>query len=238
MMHCWRIPSIGMDTQTRRFTVKRTWFNGRRVVGIKGWAIGLLIGLAIAVSAGSTSAAPQAHRFELAPTGNEARYRVREQFIGVNLPNDAVGATSAITGRLAFDATGKVIPAESRMVVNITGLKSDSENRDRQVQERLLQGAKFPEVVLAVTEARGLTFPLPASGELEFQLLGNLTVQGVTKPSTWEVTATPKAGGLAGQATTTFKFGDFGMPVPTSFRLLSVEDNLRLEYDFHFVPSK
>ena len=99
-------------------------------------------------------------------------------------------------------------------------------------------GAKFPEVALAVTEARGLPFPLPASGELKFQLIGNLTVLGVTKPSTWEVTATPRARGLAGQATTSFKFGDFGMPVPTSFRLLSVEDNVKLEYDFHFVPGK
>jgi len=31
----------------------------------------------------------------LAPAGNEARYRVREQLAGVDLPNDAVGVTSA-----------------------------------------------------------------------------------------------------------------------------------------------
>jgi hypothetical protein len=40
----------------------------------------------------ATAAAQGQTRFVPAPTGNEARYRVREQFVGVNLPNDAVGA--------------------------------------------------------------------------------------------------------------------------------------------------
>src|SRR5687767_10305976 len=35
---------------------------------------------------------------------SETRYRVREQLAGFNLPNDAVGATRAIEGTIAFDA--------------------------------------------------------------------------------------------------------------------------------------
>ena len=34
----------------------------------------------------------------VAPDGNEVRYRVREQLVGLDLPNDAVGATSDVTG--------------------------------------------------------------------------------------------------------------------------------------------
>lgn len=180
--------------------------------------------------------AQQEIRYELAPSGNEARYRVREQFIGVNLPNDAVGATSAITGGIVIDAAGQVVPEQSRFVVDIRGLKSDSENRDRVIQGRVLETEQFPNVELAIHELRGLTHPLPAAGELAFELVGEMTVHGVTKPWTWQVTASPRDGGIAGRATTSFTFGDFGMPVPTSFRLLSVEDNVRLEYDFHLVP--
>lgn len=176
-------------------------------------------------------------RFVLAAAGNEARYRVREQFVGVNLPNDAVGATSDITGALVLDETGQVVPESSRFVVDIRGLKSDSANRDRVIQGRVLETGKFPTVDVAVTALRGLPWPLPQTGEVAFELMADMTVHGETRPWTWQVAATPKDGGLAGTASTSFAFGEFGMPVPTSFRILSVEDNVRLEYDFHLVPA-
>ncbi len=176
-------------------------------------------------------------RFVLAAAGNEARYRVREQFVGVNLPNDAVGATSDITGALVLDETGQVVPESSRFVVDIRGLKSDSANRDRVIQGRVLETERFPTVDVAVTALRGLPWPLPQTGEVAFELVADMTVHGETRPWTWQVAATPKDGGLAGTATTSFAFGEFGMPVPTSFRILSVEDNVRLEYDFHLVPA-
>jgi len=199
---------------------------------------GLLAALAL-VSAAPASAQGDrtVTRFVLAPAGNEARYRVREQFVGVNLPNDAVGATSDITGALVLDETGQVVPGPSRFVVDIRGLESDSANRDRVIQGRVLETDRFPTVDVAVTALRGLPWPLPQTGELAFELLADMTVHGETRPSTWQVAATPRDGGLAGTATTSFTFGEFGMPVPTSFRILSVEDNVRLEYDFHLVPA-
>jgi polyisoprenoid-binding protein YceI len=201
-----------------------------------GLAIVLTAMAAGTVLADSPTPAPQGEvRYVLAPAGNEARYRVREQFVGVNLPSDAVGTTTSITGGIVLDAAGRVIPGTSRFTVDLRSLKSDSENRDRQVQGRILETERFPNIELAIREVRGLPRPLPTTGELKFELVGDLTVKGVTKPSTWQVTATPKGTGLAGRATTRFTFGDFGMPVPTSFRLLSVEDDVRLEYDFHLL---
>ena len=37
---------------------------------------------------------------------------------------------------------------------------------------------------------------------------------------------------VTGQATTTFHFGDFGMAVPRTFLVLSMEDNVKLVLDF------
>ena len=181
---------------------------------------------------------PGQTRFQLAATGNEARYRAREQFLNVSFFSDAIGTTSAIKGGIVVDAAGRVIADQSRIVIDVTTLKSDQENRDRMVQTRLLETGKFPTVEIKVTELRGLKIPWPATGALKFDLVGDLTIHGVTKPWTWQIEASPKDGGLAGRASTALKFGDFGMPVPTSMRLLSVEDNLKLEFDFHFVPAK
>jgi len=57
----------------------------------------------------------------------------------------------------------------------------------------------------------------------------------VTRPVTWDVTARLNGQDLTGTATTSFKFEDFGMSVPRAFVVLSVDDNIRLELDFHFV---
>jgi polyisoprenoid-binding protein YceI len=176
--------------------------------------------------------------FTLAPGENVARYRVQERLVGVDLPGEAIGATSAITGAIVLDAAGRVVAAQSKITVDITGLKSDSDARDRVIQGRTLHTSQFPTVDIVPKELAGLKHPWPASGELKFELRGDLTIHGVTKPWTWQVVATPKADGLAGRATTSFAFGDFGMTAPTSFRVLSVEDKVTLEYDFHFVPKR
>ena len=112
------------------------------------WVTGVLV--AVGVSIGiwrEPLGAQQAGqvRFELAPAGNEARYRVKEQLAGVNLPGEAVGATSAITGVVVLTPTGAVVPGTSSFVVDITGLKSDSARRDGYIQRNTLQTASVSE---------------------------------------------------------------------------------------------
>jgi polyisoprenoid-binding protein YceI len=62
-----------------------------------------------------------------------------------------------------------------------------------------------------------------------------LTIHGVTKPSTWDVTAEAKGGSITGKAVTRIHFGDFGMTQPRVAIVLSVVDDIKLEYDFSFV---
>ena len=175
-------------------------------------------------------------RYELAPAGNEARYRVREQLAGFDFPNDAVGVTTSITGGITVDRAGKILPEQSKFVINITGLKSDQDRRDRFIQSRTLETQAHPNVELAIKELKGLAFPLAKSGELKFEIIGDLTVKGVTRPTTWAVTATPKDGGLAGTARTKFTFADFNLTKPRVASVLSVNDDITLEYDFHLIP--
>jgi polyisoprenoid-binding protein YceI len=186
---------------------------------------------------GAVARAPAAPpvRYVLATTGNEARYLVREELVGIDFPYDAIGKTSAITGAIVLDAKGRLLPAGSRISVDVTTLKSDRANRDRYLKTAALETDKYPKVDLAITALRGFPTRLPTTGQFTFELLGNLTVRTVTRPVTWQVTATASNGELSGTARTAFKFADLGMPVPSAFMVMKLEDNLRLEYDFHFV---
>ena len=174
----------------------------------------------------------------VAPDGNEVRYRIREQLVGLDLPNDAVGATNQVSGGIAFDASGKLVPASSKFVVDIGTLKGDKDRRDNYVRGRILQATEHPTVELAPTAITGLTLPLPSSGSRKFQVAGNLTVKGVTKPTTWDVDATFTGGRVNGTAATTFTFADFGLQQPRVPVVLSVADSIKLEYTFSFVPKK
>lgn len=180
-----------------------------------------------------------AARFVVAPAGNEARYRVNEQLAGFELRNDAVGVTGKVSGGISLDDRGAIIPGESRIVVDVSALKSDKDRRDGYVQRRLLETEKFPTVELTPTAIRGLPVPLPAAqgklGPRQLEMTGNLTVRGVTRPTTWRVTASYDGGTVTGTAATAFTFADFQMEKPRVASVLSVADTIRLEYDFTLV---
>lgn len=186
---------------------------------------------AVALTAAARPVATPVFTFLVAADGNTARYRVREQLAGFDLPNDAVGETSAVSGSIALDKSGNVIPESSHILVGIAGLKSDKDRRDGFVRRRMLQADSFPNVELVVTKL-GLKLPVPQSGTKSFRLDGNLTVHGVTRPTSWTVDAAFADSVITGHAATKFTFADFGLSQPRIPIVLSIADTIALEYDF------
>jgi polyisoprenoid-binding protein YceI len=180
----------------------------------------------------SAALAGAAVRLVVAPSGNEVRYRVREQLARVNLPNDAIGKTNAVTGEIAFDSSGKVITDASRFVIDASSLQSDRERRDGYVRTRTLETAQYPAIVFRPVAVQGLTWPLPTQGTDTFQLRGDLTIKGVTRPTVWFSTAHFADSSATGTAGTAFNFADFQLAQPRVPVVLSVADTIRLEYDF------
>jgi polyisoprenoid-binding protein YceI len=173
-----------------------------------------------------------AYRFVTASSGNAARYRIREQLVGVDLPNDAVGETKNVTGVIAVDSKGRLIPAESKFTVDVSNLTSDKDRRDGFVKRRVLETDQYPTVTLVPTKITGISLPLPASGTKSFDIVGDLTVRGVTHPTTWKVNAQFQPAGFTGKAATAFTFKDFAIDQPRVPVVLSVADSIKLELDF------
>jgi polyisoprenoid-binding protein YceI len=202
--------------------------------------------LAVAAPAPRTTAGPApvrpartAHaavrvRLVPAPDGNEVRFRVKEQLAMLTMPNVAVGTSSRITGALVLE-DGRVVPAESRFSVALDSLKTDRERRDMYIKRRTLETERFPTADFTVDSLPGLPWPLPDRGAMTFQILGDLTIHGVTRPAAWQVNARAQDGGFTGTATTRVTFEDFGMTQPRVAIVLSVEDDIGLEYQFHLV---
>ncbi len=173
--------------------------------------------------------------FVVAEEGNEARYRVREQLARLDFPNDAVGRTSGVQGRIMVTSDGEVIAAASRFVIDLASLESDSDRRDNFLRRNTLGTAEYPEAIFVPREVRGLAFPLTPGQETEFVLVGDMTIRAVTRPVEWRVGAEVLDGGMLGRAETRFTFGDFELEVPRVGSVLSIRDEIRLEFDFRLV---
>ena len=166
--------------------------------------------------------------------GTTARYKVREQLAGISFPSDAVGTTQSVTGTVVVNPDGSIDASKSKLTVDLRTLKSDQQMRDGYIQGRTLETEKFPMLEFVPRRAVGLSAPLPAGMQAQsgFQLVGDMTLHGVTKEVTWNVVATFGNDLVGGRATTTLLFPTFNLTKPSLARLLSVDDKIELEIEF------
>jgi polyisoprenoid-binding protein YceI len=176
-------------------------------------------------------------RYDVVTDGSQAGFQVREQLARLSFPSDAIGTTNAVTGSIVLGADGKIVSDQSKFVVDLTSLHTDSAMRDRFIDRNTLDTASYPTATFVPTEIKGLPSPLPTSGKHTFQMIGNLTIHGVTRPVTWNVTSQVDGNDVTGQATTSFKFEDFGMRQPRAAAVLSVNDDVKLQVTLHLVKS-
>jgi polyisoprenoid-binding protein YceI len=163
---------------------------------------------------------------------SQARYHAHEQLVGKNLPSEAVGTSKAVNGSLVLGSDGTVLADQSTINVDLSKLQSDESRRDNFIQRDTLQTSRFPMATFVPRSVQGLPTPLPTSGEATFQLVGDLTVHGVTQPVTWQVSAQFADKTVTGNATTSVKITDFGMTPPKAGPVLGIEDALTLELAF------
>ena len=77
-----------------------------------------------------------------------------------------------------------------------------------------------------------MPFPTAPPAQAGFQLVGDMTLHGVTNEATWNVVATFGPDQVSGRATTTLLFTTYKMTKPSLARLLSVDDKIDLEIEF------
>ena len=171
-------------------------------------------------------------RLVIDSAASKASYYAHEQLVGRTLPSEAVGSTSSVSGSLVLAADGSIVADQSNISVDLSKLQSDESRRDNFIKSSTLQTSRFPMATFVPREAQGLPSPLPTSGQATFQLVGDLTVHGVTRPATWQVTAQFGDGTVSGNATTSVNISDFGMSPPKAGPVLSIEDGLTLELAF------
>lgn len=155
--------------------------------------------------------------------GSEVGYRVAETLGGV--ATEGVGRTSEVTGSLTIEGT-QATAAE--FTVDVASITSDSSRRDEQFAGRIMETEQFPTATFVLTEPIDFGQVPPEGEQITATATGDLTLHGVTRSVTFEVTAQIDNGRVGVLGNIPVLFADYEIDNP-SFGPVETEDNGLLE---------
>ena len=157
-------------------------------------------------------------------TDSQVGYRVVEVLFGQD--TEGVGRTNSVTGTITVAGT-QVTAAE--FTVDMASVTSDESRRDGQFRGRLMETDTFPTATFTITQPIELG-AIPADGEeISASATGDLTLHGVTKSVTLDVTAKKTGTSIAIAGSTDIKFADYDIEDPST-NGISVQDHGLLEF--------
>jgi polyisoprenoid-binding protein YceI len=157
-------------------------------------------------------------------TGTFAGFRIQEELSSIG-STTAVGRTDAVSGEATIEGTTLTA---ARFDVDLTTITTETSMRDREVQEAL-ETEEFPTATFALTEPVELGDAAATGDPIEVTVAGELTIHGVTQPVELSVEAQLVDDTVVLVATTDLTFADYGVEVPSSPIVVSVEDHGTLE---------
>ena len=157
-------------------------------------------------------------------TGSIVGYRVTEKLLGQN--STAVGRTSKVWGSLDVGGTTIMTAAFS---LNMASVVSDQPERNSQFDGRIMDVSQYPTAKFTLTSPIKLG-PVPSHGTItNYSATGELTMHGVTKSITFNVSIEGTASGLEALAEIPIQFSTWNIANPSIGGFVTTADNGTLE---------
>lgn len=165
--------------------------------------------------------------------GSVAGYRVRERLVRLPAPNDAVGRTSAVTGRfeLAQDRDAVVVKSGMRIEVDVATLKSDEDRRDDHMHTMAIESDRFPTATFVSTS--DLVVRADGGQTAQTVVRGDLTLHGVTRTVEIPVQAAYDGSRIEVVGSFSFPWDLFEMERP-NLSYVTVEADPTMEFQLFF----
>jgi polyisoprenoid-binding protein YceI len=157
-------------------------------------------------------------------------FRIDEELASVG-GQTVVGRTPEVTGTLEFEGT---TITSTQILVDMTGLTTDSGARDRHIKSQSIETNNFPEALFALTSPIELG-TLPGDGvDVSFDATGDLTVHGVTRSVTIPLNAKVVGGVIVVTGELNLLLSDYDIAAPQAAIVLTVQDNADMEFQLFF----
>lgn len=177
---------------------------------------------------------PERGLYRITQEESEARFLIDETLIGN--PTTVVGTTNRIAGDVIVNFADPPASQIGTISVNARTLKTDNEFRDQSIRGQILQSSRdeFEFIDFVPTELVTLTTEPVGVGEtIDFQIIGDITIKGVTNQATFETQVTVAAEDrIEGFATATVLYEDFEINIQAPPNVTDIGDEVTLEFDF------
>jgi polyisoprenoid-binding protein YceI len=165
-------------------------------------------------------------------TGTFAGFRIEERLTGIG-STTAVGRTGEVLGKITIEGT-KVTAASFE--VDTASITTNDRRRDDNVQSAL-SVSRFPKATFVLTNPVELGAEAANGKAIAVDATGTLTIKGVTKNVTIPLEAQMVNGTIVVVGSTDIVFSDYGVEVPRSQVVLSVDNHGIMEFQLLLTPA-
>lgn len=176
--------------------------------------------------------------FIVVPEESSASYVVEEEFfagalskLGINAGLQPItGSTIEVEGELQINLDEGAPLRAANFTVNLPSLTTNQDRRDKWIRENGPSLNSFPIAEFVANEVVGAPSDYTDGAEVSFQLIGDLTIRNITRPTTFDVVATLTGDTINGSATSEeLLLTDFDIEPPNFANTLSVANEFRVE---------
>ena len=215
---------------------------GTAIVDVSNTVIADAVAAAVAqavdtsVTAALEAVAPASQPVDFVIIAEESRasFTLEEDLRGVR--TTVVGSTNELGGRVTVDLANPSASSIGTILVNARTLETDNSFRNRALRSQILKSARdeFEFIVFEPRELANFSADAVSVGEtISFDVLGDLTVAGATRPVTFAVEVTMDSETqIRGSAEVNLLHADFGLVIPDVRSVANVTDDVDLRLDF------
>lgn len=185
---------------------------------------------------GPAKPAGDAQVFEIDPNASTARFVIDEILRGA--PKTVVGTTNQVAGQIAADLDDLDAAQVGPILINARTLTTDADGRNRMLKNQILQTDEHEYITFTPKQMIGLPEQVTVGQSFTFQMVGDLTIRGTARETTFDVVVTPTAENrLEGTASSTIRYADWGVSIPQVPSVAGVAEQVALHLDFVAVDS-
>jgi polyisoprenoid-binding protein YceI len=172
--------------------------------------------------------------YQIVQEESQVSFNIFEELRGA--PKDVIGTSNQVAGELAVDLDDLSTAQIGQILINARTLATDDDRRNQAIRNRILHTDQYEFITFTPTQITGLSGSAQPGQTFTFQITGDLTIQDITQPVTFDVTAqVESANRIAGTASTTINRSDFNLIVPNVPFVANVGEEVQLAIDFVLV---
>ncbi|MBP7773930.1 YceI family protein [Candidatus Gracilibacteria bacterium] len=185
----------------------------------------------LAPSVSSEVAIPGMETFVIVPEKSEAKFEIDE--VPMSAPFHVVGVTKDVSGQISVNEKDPKASMVSPIQINARTLKTDSDMRNGAIGRMILKSETNEFITFTPTTVSALPDKFEIGVQYTFETTGQLTIAGTTKEAVFNVKARAVSNNeIQGIATSSLKYSDYNITIPSVPIVASVSDIVDLTFSF------